>query len=619
MRRSGVFSGEREQVGWYEEGLSSVERKKRGHYSTPLPLVEQILDACGYTADADLSRLRVLDPACGSGNFLAAAARRLLSSTKRLKLSQAEQVRCLARNIWGFDPDPVACLLASMQISVVGTRFIASSSPIDTTLPGRDESRPYDGNVHIHQADSLILPWEPCVDVFLANPPYLAAKNADLSGYRSALQRGQADSYLLFLSLAMQVVRPGGWIGLVLPDPVLARLNASRERAQLLRHLTLHNIWHLADVFAAEVGAVVLVAQNLPPAKIHQVAWVRARWHPSLLLLPSQMTSSPQPSPSTMPLETRHVAQELLQQQPASELRYLLSSDSGALLDQLRATLEDCGNGKHRLAPLGDFVTISRGEELGRQSPFIGRCVDAPVRAGVDVGGGGDACVALGPYKSLPPDVAAHGGDACVALGPEFYEFSPADVAAAGGGGYARPYSRLPVLRGGVDMRPYAAPQSGWRIDREAVTKPMERYLAPKLLVVKSTHRLQAMLDRRGHVALQTLYLLHARGHAGEREQIDTLYFFLALLNSQLLRDYVYVLHTAYKWVQPQIEQRVLAALPVPLVGREGRAEIIGQAKRLEGACSSTGAVVEWNEEINTLYEALERSIRALYMVACNT
>src|SRR5579864_196550 len=266
MPRSAVLYDEREQVGWhdlygwYEAGLSATERKRRGHYSTPLPLVDQILDVCGYTSDRDLTRVRMLDPACGSGNFVAGAARRLLASARQQGLSQQQQTRLLARNIWGFDPDPVSCFLSRMHLSSQGA-----------------------GGWHIHQADSLTLHWEPCVDLFLANPPYLAAKNADLSGYRSAQQRGQADSYLLFLALALQVVRPGGWIGLVLPDPVLARLNAARERAQLLKQVTLHHLWHLSGVFAAEVGAVVLIAQNTPPRSIHQVSWIRARWQSSPL------------------------------------------------------------------------------------------------------------------------------------------------------------------------------------------------------------------------------------------------------------------------------------------------------------------------------------------------
>jgi SAM-dependent methyltransferase len=537
MLRIGVLNKEQERAGgsgvsdslnWYESDLPVMERKRRGHYSTPLPLVDQILDACGYTSDADLARVRVLDPACGSGNFLAMAARRLLVSTTHVGYSRREQARLLARNIWGFDPDPVSCFLAKMQLC---SQFV--------------------GNWHIHQADSLTLHWQPCVDLFLANPPYLAAKNTDLSGYRSALQRGQADSYLLFLALAMRAVRPGGWIGLVLPDPLLARQNAARERSQLLRQMTLHHLWHLSDVFAAEVGAVVLVARNVPPTTTHAVAWKRGRWSASQPLIAAGAPGETK--------ETRRVEQARLLRQPAAELRYLLSGEQGDLLDQMRSGLEDSADGPRRFAPLGDFVTISRGEELGRESQFI------------------------------TPNAGINNGT------------------------QQRGYA---VLRGGIDVRPYAQPRAEWCIDHEAVTKPLQRYLSPKLLVVKSTDRLQATLDIQGHVALQTLYLLHVRDCREAQEQSDWLCFFLALLNSRLLREYVSVLHTAYKWVQPQIEQRVLAALPVPLVEGAARQEIIDQARQLACACSKEEAVVEWSEEINALYETLERSIHRLYV--CN-
>ncbi|HJT57213.1 MAG TPA: N-6 DNA methylase [Ktedonobacteraceae bacterium] len=505
-----------EDFGWYEGGLSLLERKKRGHFSTPPLLVEHILDACGYTSENDLAHLRVIDPACGSGNFLVGAARRLMAWGERTGLSQAKRSALIERNLWGFDPDPVSCFLTEMQLRMV----MGNASSY----------------LHIHQADSLVLPWEPCVDLFVANPPYLAAKNNDLSGYRSVQRRGQADSYLLFLNLALSVVRPGGWIGLVLPDPVLARANATRERARLLQEVTLHHLWHLSGVFAADVGAVVLIGQKRTPSSQDEVSWIRERWTPRSMSSPGQ--------PKIIP-------QSVFQRQPGAELRYLLSSERGVVFERLRACLDDSAGENKRLAPLSEFLSICRGEELGRESPWLVEMDEQPGR-------------------------------------PAYH----------------------PVLRGGVDIHPYGVPCSRWRIACDTIGKPLERYLSPKLLVVKSTDRLQATLDLRGHVALQTLYLLHMRDTSSD---VDMLYFFLTLLNSRLLRDYVYVLHTAYKWVQPQIEQGVLARLPIPLVSAGERQQIIERAKRLVTACSEAGAVVEWDAHITSLYEEQERAICALY------
>jgi SAM-dependent methyltransferase len=545
-----------DRVGWYEASLPVGERKKRGHFSTPPKLVEHILDACGYAPEKDLTHIRVLDPACGSGNFLAEATRRLLIFAQQQGLSQKEQIALIQRNIWGFDPDPISCFLAEMQLRAI--------TPI---------------SFHIHQADGLTLPWEPCIDLFVTNPPYLAAKNNDLSAYQLAQQRGQTDSYLLFLDVAFQVVRPNGWIGIVLPDPVLARANAAKQRLHLLEAFTLHHLWHLAGVFAAEVGAVVLIAQKRPPQLTHQVFWIRERWR--------------NVGAQFIALETTHIndaintthnasaiPQSLFLRQPAAELRYLLASEHGKIIQRLHSYLHETPIENRRIAPLEEFLLIRRGEELGRESPYLAEGLVPATNRCRSVYGRGDPGGrpgSTGDYKRSPLQDEL----------PDWY----------------------PVLRGGVDVRPYSTPTTKWWIAQQAIKKPLERYLSPKLLAVKSTDCLQAALDMQGHIALQTLYLLHLRN----KDMLEDLYFFLALLNSRLLRQYVYTLHTAYKWVQPQIEQSVLARLPIPIVEQNVRQDIISLAKALSIACSGNTSVVEWSETITTMYEELEHAIRALY------
>ncbi|MGZ3622247.1 MAG: N-6 DNA methylase [Ktedonobacteraceae bacterium] len=539
MSKSRVVTNE--QFTWYETNLPLLERKKRGHFSTPPLLVEKILDACGYTPDNDLAHVRVLDPACGSGNFLSGAVRRLQAFCLRTGLSPKKSVMLFQRNLWGFDPDPISCFLAEMHLQ---------------TLIHSNASRPVPYTpLHIHQADSLVLPWEQGVDLFIANPPYLAAKNNDLSGYQFARQRGQADSYLLFLDLALQVVRPGGWIGLVLPDPLLARANASRGRSRLLEEMSIYHLWHFSDVFAAEVGAVVIVARKSPPQNMHSISWNRGRWRSTASLAPQC-----------------EAQQSLFNRQPGKEFRYLLSQVHGDAIERLRTCFEDSPSVDRRLAPLGEYLIISRGEEIGKESPFLQQ---TPCRLSTDT------ALDVSRRGNLPKS------DSSVVLPPSF-----------------------PVLRGGIDIHPYSPPVANCFIGRDAIRKPLERYLTPKLCVVKSTDRLQAILDDQGHIALQTLYLLHLRN---PNDKIDQLYFFLALLNSRLLREYVYALHTAYKMVQPQIEQRVLASLPVPLVKSEKQQQIIAQSRAIVLACGSSSPVVEWSKHITSMYEDLERAICALY------
>src|SRR5437763_7516392 len=131
--------------------------------------------------------------------------------------------------------------------------------------------------------------------------------------------------------------------------------------------------------------------------------------------------------------------------------------------------------------------------------------------------------------------------------------------------------------------------------------------------------RLQATLDLHHHVVLQTLYMLHLRPtyptqrkkappeNMQPQQQEDELYFLLALLNSHLLQEYVYILHTAYKWVQPQIEQHVLAQLPIPTpMDTSVKAQIISRARLLMQACREKNTDLELQREYNELYEEQE-------------
>jgi hypothetical protein len=605
---------------WYEASLPARERKTRGHFSTPPPLVEDILDACGYTPERNLSQLRVLDPACGSGNFLADATKRLIAFGERAGHSEQVIATSIQQNIWGFDPDPVACFLAEMHMHTTCTN---SASP-----SGRGPI-PY---LHIHQADALTLRWNESanIDLFLANPPYLAAKNNDLSGYRTMQGHGQIDSYLLFVQLALRVTRPYGWIGLVLPDPLLARINAHRTRQCLLTEATIHHLWHLAGVFTAGVGAVVIIAQKCPPKRSHVISWQRERWSTFLACRANQ------PSPTlnghtTLPTgvsTAKSVAQSLLVDQPHAELRYLLNEAQGTLVERLhKQFLMQKGNqhsdGAYQggtgqggtsqggtshaatartarmarmaryLRPLADFVVIKRGEEIGKEHPMLTQEGGKPLPYASE----GD--------RSLP--YASEGDKSLSDTSQEWY----------------------PVLRGGVDIKPYGSPIAQCWIPRVAIRKPLERYITPKLLIIKSMGKLQATLDLQNHVVLQTLYMLHlhpqhpTQGQQATHEnrymqqQEDELYFLLALLNSRLLQQYVYILHTAYKWVQPQIEQHVLAQLPIPMpVHADQKAQIIRLARLLMHACSEKYASGELQSEYNELYEEQERAICALYTSA---
>ena len=127
-----------EQLSYTLETLPGNERKETGSYYTPTSLVESLLDsaldplldgACAHgTAEervAALLSLTVCDPACGSGHFLVAAARRIAKRIAAEETGDPEPPdavvraalrRVVGRCIYGVDVNPMAAELAKVSL-----------------------------------------------------------------------------------------------------------------------------------------------------------------------------------------------------------------------------------------------------------------------------------------------------------------------------------------------------------------------------------------------------------------------------------------------------------------------------------------------------------------------
>ena len=127
-----------EQLSYTLQTLPGNERKETGSYYTPTSLVECLLDsaldplldeACAHgTAEervAALLGLTVCDPACGSGHFLVAAARRIAKRIAAEETGDPEPPdavvrtalrRVVGRCIYGVDVNPMAAELAKVSL-----------------------------------------------------------------------------------------------------------------------------------------------------------------------------------------------------------------------------------------------------------------------------------------------------------------------------------------------------------------------------------------------------------------------------------------------------------------------------------------------------------------------
>jgi hypothetical protein len=127
-----------EQLAYTLETLPGNERKETGSYYTPTSLVDCLLDsaldplldeACAKPTPGErvtaLLDITVCDPACGSGHFLVAAARRIAKRVAAEEIGESEPPdavvraalrRVVGRCIYGVDVNPMAAELARVSL-----------------------------------------------------------------------------------------------------------------------------------------------------------------------------------------------------------------------------------------------------------------------------------------------------------------------------------------------------------------------------------------------------------------------------------------------------------------------------------------------------------------------
>lgn len=134
---------------------------------------------------ARMERFRVLDPACGSGNFLYIAYRELKRLEARIyeRMGEFASRNSLqrpfgfvsARNFYGMDIQPFAVELAKVTMMLAHKLAIDELHISENALPLDNLDANFVIGDALIQKDGSMTPW-PKVDVVIGNPPFLGAK-----------------------------------------------------------------------------------------------------------------------------------------------------------------------------------------------------------------------------------------------------------------------------------------------------------------------------------------------------------------------------------------------------------------------------------------------------------
>ncbi|MCU0972350.1 MAG: hypothetical protein MUF80_00085 [Burkholderiales bacterium] len=187
----------------FEHSLEAEERRAFGaHYTSPVDIMkivgptivqpwrEVIESATTLTRLKQLlvrlEALTVLDPACGSGNFIYIAYREIKRLEARIYERMAEEYKSVnpaqrplgfvtASNFFGMDINPFAIEIAKVTMMLAHKLAIDELHTNENALPLGNLDRNFLAGDALIQADGSRTPW-PTADVIIGNPPFLGAK-----------------------------------------------------------------------------------------------------------------------------------------------------------------------------------------------------------------------------------------------------------------------------------------------------------------------------------------------------------------------------------------------------------------------------------------------------------
>lgn len=203
MENSGMLSGFHPETVRYMLSASSERRQRLGQFFTPRDLREELVRRLPR-----LRRPRVLDPACGTGEFLL---------TVREYFEEPE-LYC-----WEIDP----------ELAEVAKRVVPEAK--------------------VEVVDSLRKPFEEFFDVVLGNPPYFEfTPDQELRDRYSEVISGRVNVYSLFMYLGLRVLRTGGWLAYVVSSSMNSGAYFSRLRKYIVRVADIEYMRTLPDSRAFE-------------------------------------------------------------------------------------------------------------------------------------------------------------------------------------------------------------------------------------------------------------------------------------------------------------------------------------------------------------------------------
>jgi len=290
-------------------------KKAGGVYYTPRYIVDYIVkNTVGKLlegkAPKEISNLKILDPACGSGSFLLGAYQCLLDyhlkyysenspdkNSKDMKiypgprggwlLTTKEKKRILLNNIFGVDIDPQAVEVTKLSLLLkvleneneetlrkqlqlfheralpdldnnikCGNSLIGQDFYKNQQIDMFDEEQKYKINAFDWEQEFKEIFQKGGFDVVIGNPPYIRIQalrewsplEVDYYGKQyTASQKGNYDIYVIFVEKSLALLNQGGKLGFILPHKFFNAHYGELLRSLIAKGKHIEQIVHFGD------------------------------------------------------------------------------------------------------------------------------------------------------------------------------------------------------------------------------------------------------------------------------------------------------------------------------------------------------------------------------------
>ncbi|PJA14798.1 hypothetical protein COX64_01605 [Candidatus Dojkabacteria bacterium CG_4_10_14_0_2_um_filter_Dojkabacteria_WS6_41_15] len=302
-----VLGGMYEQYLGYVQGRKSEEkqkskRKSQGIYYTPKYIVEYLIketlgEVLKKTKPKELAKIKILDPACGSGSFLTAAYDKILETLTKHnpQTSLFTKFDILKENIFGVDLDAQAVEIAQLNLLLKvlsqktklptlqhnissGNSLVSGNAEKLEKHFGSDfrEQRAFNFEDEFKDAFE-----QGGFDVIIGNPPYVRPEKVDkierdyfLNSGEYEKTFGRFDLYILFVEKALKLLKQGGYFSFIIPSSFLNQNYAKELRAWILKEFEILHIVDLSDVKVfreASVQTCIVVIRKNKSTRNHKI------------------------------------------------------------------------------------------------------------------------------------------------------------------------------------------------------------------------------------------------------------------------------------------------------------------------------------------------------------